>query len=215
MSITFVPFAAEHAQALPGLMGPEEVAQIVAHPDVLRYRAVLDENICVGIVGLQLVGDPQIVVAIAYGQRQKGYATVAVREMVRYAFDEVGLPRVYATCLTGRPSNKVVAKAGFTFVVEQGQERYYELRKVNWEAAQQAAVNQVAAGPVAQNVDVAAENSDAAPKDESDLNRGIVAADDSEAGASPTRPRRPPLVPSVIVVGLAVLTALLWLLGIF
>jgi RimJ/RimL family protein N-acetyltransferase len=137
MPITLVPLAAEHAQALPGLVAPEEADLIVANPNVLRYRAVLDGDTCVGMVGLKLLGEhPEIVVATADGQRQKGYATAAVREMVRYAFDVIGLPGVYAKCLTGRPSNKVVAKTGFTFVMEQGQERYYELRKVNWEAAQ-------------------------------------------------------------------------------
>lgn len=131
MPIILIPFPAEHVQALKGLMQPEEAAQILAHPSVLRYRAVLNEDICVGVVGLKLLGEyPEIVVATAHGQRKKGYATAAVKEMFRYAFEDVGVPAVYAKCLVGRPSNKVAEKAGFVLVVQQGQERFYELRKV-------------------------------------------------------------------------------------
>lgn len=137
MAVTIVPFAAEHVRVLKDLVPEQEAALILAHPNVLRYRAVFDGDTCVGVVGLKLVGEhPEVVVATLPGQRQKRYATAAVTEMVRYAFEVVGVQAVYASCLMERPSNKVAAKTGFTCVAEQGRERFYELRKADWQAAQ-------------------------------------------------------------------------------
>src|SRR5581483_10529841 len=106
---------------------------------VLRYRTVFDGDSCVGVVGLKLMVDPEIVVSTLQAHRRQGYyATEAVKEMIRYAFEEVGLPAVHAVCLAGRPSNGATEKADFQFVVEQGGERLYKLRKDDWEAAHHA-----------------------------------------------------------------------------
>jgi hypothetical protein len=154
MPITLVPFAAEHVDATGGLVSPQEAALIAAHPDVLLYRAVYDGPTCVGVIALKLVSEyPEIIVSTAVGQRQKGYATAAVKEMVRYAFEDLAIPAVYAKCLAGRPSNRVVEKNGFAFVTQQGPERFYELGRPHWLAAQQAATQQAAPTAPAEQAD--------------------------------------------------------------
>jgi hypothetical protein len=41
-------------------------------------------------------------------------------------------------CKAGCPSNGVVAKAGFAFASQQGNDCYYRLPKATWQAAQPA-----------------------------------------------------------------------------
>ena len=138
MPITLVPLAVEHLQVLDGLISAAELAMTAAQPNVYHFRAVLDGDTCVGMVGLNRAGDPQLVAATIPAERRKGYATAAVLEMARLAFADLGLPEVYAVCQAGRPSNGVVAKAGFAFAGQQGNDRYYRLAKAAWQAAQPA-----------------------------------------------------------------------------
>lgn len=70
------------------------------------------------MVGLNRAGDLQIVVATTPAERRNGYATAAVLEMARFAFEDLGLPEVYAS-QAGRPSNGVVVKAGFAFAGQE------------------------------------------------------------------------------------------------
>lgn len=138
MPITLAPLAAEHLQSLGGLISAEELAAAAAQPDVFHFRTVFDEGTCVGMVGLNRAGDPQIVAATVPAERRKGYATAAVLEMARFAFEELGLSEVFAVSQVGSPSNGVVAKAGFAFVVQQGNDRFYRLTNADWQAAQSA-----------------------------------------------------------------------------
>lgn len=135
MPITLVPLGAQHLQAMCRLVTADDLSTFATNPDTYHYRAVLDEDTCVGMVGLNRAGDPQIVVATVPSQRRKGYATAAVVEMARFAFDELGLPEVFAMCQVGAPSNGVVAKAGFGFVVQQDNDCYYRLFHADWQAA--------------------------------------------------------------------------------
>lgn len=138
MPITLAPLAAEHLPALGGLVTAAEFAAAAAQPDVFHYRAVLDRDRCVGMVGLNRAGDPQIVAATVPAEQRRGYATAAVVEMVRFAFEVLGLPEVYAVCQAGRPSNRVAEKAGFAFAVQRGNDRYYRLPRAEGQAARPA-----------------------------------------------------------------------------
>lgn len=138
MAITLVPLAAEHADLLQGILDPSDIAQILAQADLLHYRAVFDGDVCVGVVALKLFpgAPPEVIVSTVPAQRRKGYATAAVLAIVRYAFEEVNVAAVYAKCEVGRPSNRVVEKNGFCFLVQQGQDRLYELKRSAFLAAQ-------------------------------------------------------------------------------
>ena len=60
---------------------------------------------------------------VGEGWAGRGYATTAVRAMVEYAFDELGLHRVEAACVpTNLASRRVLEKAGFAL---EGQARAY------------------------------------------------------------------------------------------
>jgi hypothetical protein len=111
-----------------------EIHEIVENANILRYRAVFDGEVCVGIVALKLIpqAPPEIVVATVAGQRRKGYATAAVEAILRYTFEETNVPTVYAKCEIGAHSNGVVAKTGFDFVVEENGERFYRLHRNDW-----------------------------------------------------------------------------------
>lgn len=147
MPINLVPLGAEHLPALQGLITQAELAMVAADPNTMHHRAVFDGENCVGTVGLNRLGDPQIVVAILPAERRKGYATAAVNEMARFAFEELDLPEIYAMCEHGRPSNELVRKAGYIFVVQQEKNCFYRLPKETWQAAHQAEAQQAAAAP--------------------------------------------------------------------
>jgi hypothetical protein len=139
MPITLAPLTAEHLPGLEGLFTQAELVNAAGNPDAFHYRAVVDGEKCVGMVGLNMLGDPQIVAAVIPAERRKGYATAAVNEMVRFAFNELNLPEVYAMCQAGSPSNGLVTKVGYLFHVQQGNNRFYRLPKETWQAVQQAA----------------------------------------------------------------------------
>jgi RimJ/RimL family protein N-acetyltransferase len=60
-----------------------------------------------------------------------------VLAILRYAFEDVNVDAVYAKCEAGRPSNRVVEKTGFSVVGQEGQDRFYELKRSAFVAAQQ------------------------------------------------------------------------------
>jgi RimJ/RimL family protein N-acetyltransferase len=72
-----------------------------------------------GGIGLMLQEDTaRISAEIGYwlgvGAWGRGIATAAVRELTAYAFDVVGLERVYAVCVTRNPASaRVLEKAGY------------------------------------------------------------------------------------------------------
>jgi RimJ/RimL family protein N-acetyltransferase len=140
MPISLEPLAAKHADALAGLMTPDEIAHAVDNPELFRFRAVLVDGACAGMVGLKSFPkkDPEIVVAIAEPHRGKGVATLATREMVRETFEQTGVKGVVLICEEGSPSNRVAEKAGFTFMDQFGTDRAHVLSRADWNAANAA-----------------------------------------------------------------------------
>lgn len=139
-SATIVPTALEHAPAIQHLASHPDVAAttLIPHPYpedgavrfiedvVLLDRAAGKEYAFVIVVGGDVVGHISVKnVDRARGEGEigywigrpywgRGYASEAVRLMVAFAFDELGLRRLYAHVLAHNPaSGRVLEKAGF------------------------------------------------------------------------------------------------------
>ena len=60
----------------------------------------------------------------------KGYGSMAVRLAIRYAFEELGMDAVNADIVRKNARSQHAAeKAGFRFVKEEGDFRYYRLER--------------------------------------------------------------------------------------
>ena len=138
--ITLVPTALEHAPAIQRLASHPDVAAttLIPHPYpeegavrfiedvVLPDRAAGKEHAFVIVVDGEVVGHISIKnVDTERGEAEtgywigrpywgRGYASEAVRMIVAFAFEEVGLQRLYAHVLAHNPaSRRVLEKAGF------------------------------------------------------------------------------------------------------
>ncbi len=153
MPLTLEPLSAQHAQALDGLMSADEIAHVVHNPDLFRYRAVIADGTCVGMVGLKTFPkkDPEIVVAIQKAHREKGHATAATKAIVHETFESTNLKGVVVICEVGSPSNRVAEKAGFKFADQFGRDRAHVLTRATWEAAQEAEAEEAPAENAANN----------------------------------------------------------------
>jgi ribosomal-protein-alanine N-acetyltransferase len=78
-----------------------------------------DDGAVLGAIGLRLEpehGRAEIGYWIGVPYWRNGYATEATRALIAYAFDELGLNRVYAYHFIGNPaSGRVLEKAGMRF----------------------------------------------------------------------------------------------------
>lgn len=60
----------------------------------------------------------------------KGYGTIAEQLAIKYAFNEIGLKRVYAdTIQKNKRSQHVLEKLGFRFIREDGMFKYYVIER--------------------------------------------------------------------------------------
>ncbi len=134
--LTLRPFDVADALRVQQLAGAEEIALntlLIPHPypDGLAEQwigsheaaalagtlnLVIDDGELVGAIGLTINKEHDHAevgywVGVPYWNR--GYATEALREILRYAFEELSLNRVYAFHFTRNPaSGRVLAKAG-------------------------------------------------------------------------------------------------------
>jgi RimJ/RimL family protein N-acetyltransferase len=77
-----------------------------------------DEDELVGVTGLVDVDDTEAELGFWIGKPywNRGYATAAARRTLRFAFEEIGLQRVFARPLVrNAPSRRVLEKLGFQF----------------------------------------------------------------------------------------------------
>ncbi len=137
------PLTAEHIEGLPGLLGDEEVVRytaLIPHPytidDAVRFvteqetrRAAgkgvalamerVVDGVLIGVVGfgLERNGDPELGYWIGKPFWGQGYATEALRRLVRHLFDTLGFPRVWATFHPdNRASQRALEKVGLRHV---------------------------------------------------------------------------------------------------
>lgn len=62
--------------------------------------------------------------------KDRGFGTQAERLAVRYVFDELDIPVVYAdSVLSNKRSQHVLEKVGFKFIKEEGDFRYYRIER--------------------------------------------------------------------------------------
>lgn len=62
--------------------------------------------------------------------KDRGFGTQAERLAVRYVFDELDIPVVYAdSLLSNKRSQHVLEKVGFKFIKEEGDFRYYRIER--------------------------------------------------------------------------------------
>lgn len=134
--LTLRPFDVADAPRVQQLAGAEEIARntlLIPHPypDGLAEQwigsheaaalagtlnLVIDDGELVGAIGLTINKEHDHAevgywVGVPYWNR--GYATEALREVLRYGFEELGLNRIYAYHFTRNPaSGRVLAKAG-------------------------------------------------------------------------------------------------------
>ncbi|MEP0545458.1 MAG: GNAT family N-acetyltransferase [Rhodothermales bacterium] len=138
--VAIVPTALEHAPAIQRLASHPDVAAttLVPHPYpddgavrfvedlVLPGRAAGTQYAFVIVAGGEVVGHISVKnVDRARGEAEigywigrpywgRGYASEAVRRIVAFAFEEIGLRRLYAHVLAHNPaSGRVLEKAGF------------------------------------------------------------------------------------------------------
>lgn len=133
------PFVAEDAPVLQALAGAYEIAAetlSVPHPYpdgaaeqwIAGHQAEFDENrihhfaiddgALVGTIGLIMKGDriAEIGYWIGVPFWNRGYASEAAAEVVRYGFEECGLHRIFACHFVRNPgSGKVMTKIGMQY----------------------------------------------------------------------------------------------------
>lgn len=106
----------------------------VFRPEWTMYVLVRrEDDRAVGAMGFHSAPDDTGRVEIGYdlseGARGQGYATEALRALAAWALEQDGVTKVAAVVERGNvPSQKVVARAGFTQVAEDDAHRTYELR---------------------------------------------------------------------------------------
>jgi len=130
--LTLRPLTLDDAPAVQRLAGAYEVAlntALIPHPYpdgaaeewIARndpHTFAVDDGQLVGAIGLMMKGDDIAELGYWIGVPfwNRGYASEAAREIVRYGFEECGLHRVYAGHYARNPaSGRVMQKAGMTF----------------------------------------------------------------------------------------------------
>ena len=69
--------------------------------------------------------------------KNRGYGTVAERQALRYAFEELGMETVLAdSLLRNTRSQRSLQKAGFRFVSEDGHFKYYQISREQFTGGQ-------------------------------------------------------------------------------
>lgn len=139
-SVTLEPVAPHHADAVQRLAVHPEVVATTNLPDPypddgaaqwiayvqprheageeFAFAIMSAEDELVGVTGLVGVTDTTAELGFWIGKPywNRGYATAAARQAVEFAFDEVGLDRVFARPLErNTPSRRVLEKLGFQF----------------------------------------------------------------------------------------------------
>lgn len=100
--------------------------------DYYRWAVILRESgECVGQAAFFLVSTDNALCEIEYciGRRwqNKGYISEAVREILRFAFEDAGFNRVQISCRSNNlPSKKVIEKCGFIY--EGSLRKYFKYR---------------------------------------------------------------------------------------
>jgi [ribosomal protein S5]-alanine N-acetyltransferase len=132
MAITLRPLTLADAPDVQTLAGAYEVALntlLVPHPypdgaaeewitNAGPHTFAIDDGQLVGAAGLVMKGDEIAEVGYWIGVPywNRGYASEAAREILRYGFEECGLHRIFAGHFARNPaSGKVMRKAGMTF----------------------------------------------------------------------------------------------------
>ncbi len=133
MPITIRPLADDDAPAIQTLAGAYEVALntlLIPHPypegagevwiaDAGPHTFAIDDGSqLVGVTGLVMKGDEIAEIGYWIGTPywNRGYASQAAREIIRYGFEQCGLHRIFAGHFTRNPaSGKVMTNAGMTF----------------------------------------------------------------------------------------------------
>lgn len=123
----------------------DAIAQQTAHPRIRYFFAVVlrDSGEIIGDVGLTIT-DPATGDCgwfIRKDQWGHGYATAAVKLLMAYAFQTVGLERLTASCSIANPaSEQVMKKCGFHCVGKTTARVSYTATRDDWkQIAQQAA----------------------------------------------------------------------------
>ncbi|MBT3154411.1 GNAT family N-acetyltransferase [Streptomyces sp. CHD11] len=125
--------AADGTREGAGMM-VKQYGEGVFHPEWGMYVLVRrEDDRAVGAMGFHTVPDADGRVEIGYdlvvGARGHGYATEALRALSAWALEQDGVRTVAAVVGHGNvPSQKVVARAGFTRVCEDVRQISYELR---------------------------------------------------------------------------------------
>ena len=96
-----------------------------------------DEKIIIGEIGFRGIPDESGEVEISFGTeekfRNKGYATEALSELIKWAFEQ-NKPRVEKikalTLNDNVPSHKVLEKAGLALVHEKGKTLYWNVSRI-------------------------------------------------------------------------------------
>jgi [ribosomal protein S5]-alanine N-acetyltransferase len=97
-----------------------EFLTALSSPTVVSWAIVLnEEQSVVGMVFLHSLNrwhkNAEIAFNVARSQWKKGIATEAVKAVIRFAFEEIGLNRVEATCMLGNiGSQRVLEKIGMS-----------------------------------------------------------------------------------------------------
>lgn len=137
--LTLRPFVPEDAPAVQTLASAREIAAgtlSIPHPYpdgaaaqwIATHQADFDENrhhhfaiddgAIAGTMGLMLKGDriAELGYWIGVPFWNRGYASEAAAEVVRYGFEDCGLHRIYAAYFVGNPgSGKVMQKIGMQY----------------------------------------------------------------------------------------------------
>lgn len=130
--LTLRPLTLADAPAVQTLAGAYEVALntlLIPHPYPEGaaeewiskndpHTFAIDDGQLVGAIGLVMKGDEMAELGYWIGVPfwNRGYASEAAREMLRYGFEECGLHRIFAGHYARNPaSGRVMQKAGMTF----------------------------------------------------------------------------------------------------
>ena len=160
--LTLRPLTLDDAPAVQTLAGAYEVALntlFVPHPypDGAAeewiskndpHTFAIDDGQLAGVIGLVMKGDDIAEIGYWIGVPfwNRGYASEAAREVVRYGFEECGLQRIFAGHFSRNPaSGRVLQKAGMTYegTLRRHQKKwneyldlvYYGILREEWLAA--------------------------------------------------------------------------------
>ena len=133
MSLTLRRFTLDDAPAVQALASAYEVALntlMIPHPypegaaaewianHVDTHTFAIDDGQLVGTIGLMMKGDDIAEIGYWIGVPfwNRGYASEAARQILRYGFEECNLHRIFAGCYARNPaSGRVLEKIGMTF----------------------------------------------------------------------------------------------------